>query len=77
MQLIAIIATTTISGWRKEGGEKVDEVYTDRFVTVSILSEEEANEYRNMTPGVSITDEMIRCVAENGEEKQIIEVTAN
>ena len=54
----------------------MDEVYTDRFVTVSILSEEEANEYRNMTPGISITDEMIRCVAENGEEKQIIEITA-
>lgn len=61
----------------RRGGAKVDEVYTDRFVTVSILSEEEANEYRNMTTGVSVTDEMIRCVAENGEEKQIIEITAN
>jgi hypothetical protein len=51
-------------------------VYTDGLVTVSILTEEEAENYRNMTPGVSITNDMIRCVAENDEEKQIIETTA-
>ena len=55
----------------------MDKVYTDRFMTVSILSEEEANEYRNMAPGISITNDMLRCVAENNEEKQIIEITAN
>ena len=55
----------------------MEEVYTNRFVTVSILSEEEAEEYRNMVPGISITNDMLRCVAENDEEKQIIEITAN
>ena len=63
----------------RKRGELVDSktvVFTDGLVTVSILTEEEAEKYRNMTPGVSITNDMIRCVAENDEEKQIIETTA-
>ena len=51
-------------------------VYTDGLVTVSFLTEEEADKFRNMTPGVSITNDMIRWVAENDEEKQIFEITA-
>lgn len=51
-------------------------VFTDGLVTVSILTKEEADKYRNMTPGVSITNDMIRWVAENDEEKQIIETIA-
>lgn len=51
-------------------------VFTDGLVTVSLLTEEEADKYRNMTPGVSITKDMIRWVAENDEKKQIIETTA-
>ena len=60
------------------GGELVDtkKVYTDGLVTVSILTEEEANRYRNMVPGVYITSNMIQSVAENDEEKQILEITA-
>ena len=62
-----------------ERGELVDSktvVFTDGLVTVSILTEDEANEYRKMAPGVTITNDVIRWVAENGEEKQIIETTA-
>ena len=51
-------------------------VFTDGFVTASILTEEEAEEYRNMVPGVSITNDMVRWVAENDKEKQIVEITA-
>lgn len=51
-------------------------VFTDGLVTVSLLTEEEADKYRNMTPGVSITNDLIRCVAENDKEKQIVEITA-
>ena len=51
-------------------------VYTNGLVTVSLLTEEEAHRYRNMDPGVYMTSDMIRWVAENDEEKQIIETTA-
>lgn len=51
-------------------------VFTDGFLTVSVLTEDEANEYRKMTPGVSITNDLIRWVTENDEEKQIVETTA-
>lgn len=51
-------------------------VFTDGLVTVSLLTEEEAEKYRNMAPGVSMTNDVIRWVAENDEEKQIIETTA-
>ena len=51
-------------------------VFTDGFVTASILTEKEADKFRNMTPGVSITNDMIRWVAENDKEKQIVEITA-
>ena len=51
-------------------------VFTDGFLTVSVLTEDKANEYRKMTPGVSITNDLIRWVAENDEEKQIFEITA-
>ena len=51
-------------------------VFTDGFVTASILTEKEADKFRNMTPGVSITNDMVRWVAENDEEKQIVEITA-
>lgn len=51
-------------------------MFTDGFVTASILTEKEADKFRNMTPGVSITNDMVRWVAENDEEKQIVEITA-
>lgn len=51
-------------------------VYTNGFVTVSILTEEEAHRYRNLVPGVRQTSEMIQWVAENEEAKQILEITA-
>lgn len=51
-------------------------VFADGLVTVSLLTEEEADKYRNMTPGVSITNDMLRWVAEKYEEKQILEITA-
>ena len=59
-------------------GELVDtkKVYTDGLVTVSLLTEEEAHRYRNMVPGVYVTSNMIQSVAENDEEKQILEITA-
>ena len=50
--------------------------YTNGLVTVSILTEEEAHSYRNLVPGVRQTSEMIQWVAENKEEKQILEITA-
>jgi len=52
-------------------------VYTDGCVTVSLLTDEEAHMYRNLVPGVFQTSEMIQCVAENDEEKEILEFTAN
>ena len=52
-------------------------VYTNGLVTVSLLTEEEAHRYRNMVPGVYVTSNMIQSVAENDEEKQILEQPAN
>lgn len=52
-------------------------VYTNGLVTVSLLTDEEAHRYRNLVPGVWQTSEMIQWVAENDEEKQILEITAN
>lgn len=62
----------------RKRGELVDTkmVYTNGFVTVSILTEEEEHRYRNLVPGVRQTSEMIQWVAENEEEKQILEITA-
>ena len=51
-------------------------VYTNGLVTISLLTEEEAHRYRNLVPGVRQTSEIIQWVAENEEEKQILEITA-
>ena len=52
-------------------------VYTNGLVTCSFLTDEEAHRYRNIVPGVYQTSDMIQFVAENNEEKQILEFTAN
>ena len=52
-------------------------VYANGLVTVSLLTDEEAHRYRNLVPGVWQTSEMIQWVAENDEEKQILEITAS
>ena len=51
-------------------------VYTNGLVTVSLLTDEETHRYRKLVPGVWQTSEMIQWIAENEEEKQIIEITA-
>ena len=52
-------------------------VYTNGLVTYSFLTDEEAHRYRNLVPGVYQTSDMIQWVAENDEEKQILEITAS
>ena len=52
-------------------------VYSDGILTCTLLTDEEAAAYRSMIPGVRQTSEMIQWVAENDEEKQILEFTAN
>ena len=52
-------------------------VYANGFVTVSLLTDEEAHRYRNLVPGMRQTSEMIQWVAENDEEKQILKITAS
>ena len=52
-------------------------VYTNGLVTCMFLTDEEANRYRNIVPGVYQTSDMIQWVAENDEEKQILEFTTS
>ena len=52
-------------------------VYRDGIVTCSILTDKEAKQYKDMPVGVTQTSNMICTVAENEEEKQILEITTN
>lgn len=52
-------------------------VYRNGLLTCSILTDEETKHYSDMPAGVAQTCDMIRCVAENEEEKQILEITSN
>ena len=52
-------------------------IYTNGYVTCLFLTDEEAHRYRNLVPGVYQTSDMIQWVAENDEEKQILEITAS
>ena len=52
-------------------------VYRDGMVTCSILTDEEAKQYKDMPVGITQTIDMIRIVAENEKKKQILEITAS
>lgn len=52
-------------------------LYTNGFVTVSEMTDEEIAECRNMDVGVEQTSTMIRHVAEHEGKKYILEITAN
>jgi len=47
------------------------------FITCKLLTNEEVSEYMAMPVGIAQTADMIRWVAEDEEERQIIEQTAN
>ena len=52
-------------------------IYRNGLVTVSTLSKDDVERYMNMPVGITIEPEMIRWVAENENEIQIIEQTAS
>lgn len=52
-------------------------LYTNEYVTVSEMTDEEIAECRNMDVGVEQTGTMIRQVAEHEGKKYILESTAN
>lgn len=53
------------------------EIYQNGLITCSVLDNEEIQEYSAMPVGVTQTSNMFRSVAENNEEKQIIEIKSD
>lgn len=52
-------------------------LYHNGMVTVTELTEEEKAEYRKLVPGVYMTEDMLRSVAVEDGEMQILETCAD